>query len=320
MTELRKLGNSDMQITPIGLGAWAIGGQWKFGWGPQDDQESIATIHRAIESGINWIDTAAIYGLGRSEKVVGEALKGIADKPYIFTKCSLVWDDDQEVGNSLKADSVRREVEDSLRRLQIDVIDLYQIHWPNPDEEIEEGWATLAELQQEGKVRWIGVSNFSVAQMKRAAAIAPISSLQPPYSAIRRDIERDILPYCAEHNIGVIVYSPMQSGLLSGKMTRERIEQMPETDWRSRSDDFQEPKLSRNLALQDLFTEIAAEQNVSTPAVSIAWTLRHPAVTAAIVGARRPDQVDGIIDAMEFRLDEPTFERIAQFIEDNFDQ
>lgn len=309
-----------MDITPIGLGAWAIGGAWQYGWGPQDDQESIATIHRAIELGINWIDTAPVYGLGRSEEVVGEALRSVANKPYVFTKCSLVWDDNQEISASMKANSLRREVEASLRRLQTDVIDLYQVHWPNPDDEIEESWATLAQLKQEGKVRWIGVSNYSVEQMERAAVIAPVSSLQPPYSAIQRSIESDILPYCADHNIGVIVYSPMQSGLLSGKMTKARIEAMPDTDWRSRADDFKEPKLSRNLALQNLLIEIAAEQGVSVPAVAIAWTLQHPAVTAAIVGARQPNQVDGIIDALEFRLDEPTFERIGQFIAANFDK
>ncbi len=315
MADLRKLGNSDLEISPIGLGAWAMGGSnWDHGWGPQDDQDSINTIHHAIDNGINWIDTAAVYGLGRSEEVVGRALKGIANRPYIFTKCSLVWGDDRVVGNSLKAASVRQEVEDSLRRLQVDTMDLYQIHWPNPEEELEEGWATMAELQKEGKLRWIGVSNFSPAQMERVSAIAPITSNQPPYSAIRRDIEADVLPYCEANNIGVIVYSPMQSGLLTGKMTRERIEAMGDDDWRSRSDHFSEPNLTHNLAVQDLFKEISAEFGVSVPAVAIAWTLRHSAVTGAIVGARRPDQVDGILDGLTFRLDDATYDRIATFL------
>ncbi len=309
--ETRQLGNSDLQITPVGLGAWAIGGgDWSFGWGDQDDAESVATIHRALDMGMNWIDTAAIYGLGRSEEVVGRALKRYSgDTPYIFTKCSLVWDETREIGNNLKADSVRKEVEDSLRRLQIDVIDLYQIHWPNPDPDIEEGWAEMAKLQAEGKLRWIGVSNFSPAQMDRARAIAPITSLQPPYSAVKTDIEDEILPYCAEHGIGTIVYSPMQAGLLTGKMTRARIDNLPENDWRSRDDEFAEPKLTKNLAITEKMAEIGERHGVLTPSVAIAWVLRRPEVTAAIVGARRPDQIDGIIGGGTFRLSD---EEIAE--------
>ncbi|MEL6271555.1 MAG: aldo/keto reductase [Chloroflexota bacterium] len=301
--ETRQLGNSDLHITPVGLGAWAIGGgNWDHGWGPQDDSESIDTIHKAIDAGMNWIDTAAIYGLGRSERVVGEALKGMSEKPYIFTKCSLVWDENGTIGNDLTAASVRKEVEDSLQRLGVETIDLYQIHWPNPDPQIEEGWGTMAELQQEGKLRWIGVSNFDTSQMDRARNIAPITSLQPPYSAVKPGVENEILPYCGEHNIGVIVYSPMQAGLLTGKMTRERIQNMPDNDWRKGDDQFKEPQLTRNLNIAAKMEEIAQRHGVTTPAVSIAWVLRRPEVTAAIVGARRPDQVDGIIGGGTFRL------------------
>lgn len=313
--EKRKLGNSDMHLTTVGFGAWAIGGgNWEYGWGPQDDAESIATIQRALDLGMNWIDTAAVYGLGRSEEVVAKALQGRSEKPYVFTKCSLVWDAQRQVSNRLKSDSIRREVEDSLRRLQVDVIDLYQIHWPNPDEDVEEGWTTLAELKTEGKVRNIGVSNFNVEQMKRAQAIAPITSLQPPYSMLRRDIEAEILPYCQANNIGVIVYSPMESGLLTGAMTRERINNMPDDDWRKGSDRFQEPQLSRNLELAELLREIGQQYDQSPGAVAVAWTLRHPAVTGAIVGARRPDQVNGTIGGGTINLSTEDAQRIEAFL------
>ncbi|MDP9382518.1 MAG: aldo/keto reductase [Chloroflexota bacterium] len=312
--QTRPLGNTDMEITPIGFGAWAIGGgNWGGGWGSQDDQDSIAAINRAIDLGINWIDTAAVYGLGRSEQVVARALKGRTDRPYVFTKCGLVWDENRQVGNSLKADSIRKECEDSLRRLETDVIDLYQIHWPNPDEDIEEGWSTMAELQKEGKVRWIGVSNFSVEQMQRAQAIAPVSSLQPPYHLLKPEVEEEILPFCLDQGIGVINYSPMASGLLTGRMTRERIESLPEDDWRKRGEEFQEPNLSRNLELADLLGQIGERHGRSAAVVAIAWTLRHPAITGAIVGARRPEQVDGIIDAAEFRLSEEELAEIDAF-------
>ena len=299
----RQLGNTDMHITPVGFGAWAIGGgDWVYAWGPQDDSESIAAIHHALDKGINWIDTAAGYGLGHSEEVVAQALKGMSARPFVFTKCSLPWNERGELIDSLKRDSVRKECEDSLRRLKIDAIDLYQIHWPRPDEDIEEGWATLAELQNEGKVRWIGVSNFSVAQMKRAAAIAPVNSLQPPYSLIRQEVEKEILPFCLKNNIGVIVYSPMYSGLLTGKMTAERIKNMPADDWRQHDPEFKTPKLERNLRLVDKLSEIGKQHGVEPGVVAIAWTLRNPAVTGAIVGARRPSQVDGIFPSIEFRL------------------
>jgi aryl-alcohol dehydrogenase-like predicted oxidoreductase len=317
--QTRQLGQSDMHITPLGLGTWAIGGgNWESGWGPQDDEASIATIHRAIDLGINWIDTAAVYGLGHSEEIVGKALKGRSDRPYVFTKCSLVWNDRGEITSSLKEQSLRREVENSLRRLQVDTIDLYQIHWPNPEPDIEEGWSTLAKLKSEGKLRYIGVSNFNVEQMERARKIAPITSLQPPYSLIKPDVEHEILPYCQEHNIGVIVYSPMMSGLLTGKMTKERIDNFPEDDWRKRDEEFQEPHLSRNLKLAGLLQEIGYPYNRTTAEVAVAWTLRHPAVTGAIVGGRRPEQIEEIVGAAEFRLSESELEQIERFLQENF--
>lgn len=307
----RQLGNTDMHITPVGFGAWALGGgDWVYAWGPQDDRESIAAIHRALDLGINWIDTAAGYGLGHSEEVVGQALSGMSERPYIFTKCSLPWNERGEIISSLKRDSIRCECEDSLRRLKLDAIDLYQIHWPRPEEDLEEGWATLAELQREGKVRWIGVSNYSVAQMRQAEAIAPISSLQPPFSLIRPEVENEILPYCQEHNIGVIVYSPMYSGLLSGKMTAERIKNMPSDDWRQHDPEFQQPRLEHNLRLVSALAEIGKQHGVEPGVVAIAWTLRHPAVTGAIVGVRRPSQVDGIFPSVAFRLSPQEIEQL----------
>ncbi len=316
--EKRRLGNSDLMITPIGFGAWALGGGgWEYAWGPQDDAESVKTIHRALDLGINWIDTAAVYGLGHSEEVVARAVKGLAEKPYIFTKCELLWDDKGMVHGSLKRESILREIEDSLRRLQVEVIDLYQIHWPDPDEDIEEGWSTLVDIQKAGKVRYIGVSNFDVPQLKRAQAIAPVTSLQPPYSLIKRQVEDEILPYCLEQNIGVIVYSPMQSGLLTGKMSRERVAAFPADDWRRGDEEFQEPRLSRNLRLADLLGEIAAAQGRTAAEAAVAWTLHNPAVTGAIVGARRPDQVDGFIGAADFRLTEADLARINAFLQAN---
>jgi aryl-alcohol dehydrogenase-like predicted oxidoreductase len=299
----RKLGNSDLWITPIGFGSWAIGGGgWTFGWGPQDNRQSITAIQRALDLGINWIDTAAVYGLGHSEEIVAQAIHGRPTRPYVFTKCSMVWDEHGTISHSLKADSIRREVEASLRRLRVDVIDLYQIHWPDPDPEIEEGWTAMAQLQAEGKVRYIGVSNFNVEQMRRAQRIAPITSLQPPYNLIERDAEREILPYCQRAGIGVIVYSPMASGLLTGKMTPERVARMPEDDWRKHSPLFQEPQLSRNLALARMLGEVGRRHGTSAAEVAIAWTLRNPAVTGAIVGARNPEQVNGIIGAASLHL------------------
>src|SRR5438034_11272554 len=301
---IRKLGNSDLTITPIGFGAWAVGGPWQFGWGEQRDGDSIAAIHRALELGINWIDTAAVYGLGHSEEVVARALRDWTGKrPYVFTKCGMVWNEKGEVGYSLRSKSIRRECEASLRRLNLDVIDLYQIHWPADDlAETLEGWATMTELQNEGKVRWIGVSNFSVHELQKAREIASVTSVQPPYSLIRREIEKDLLPFCQRENIGVIVYSPMASGLLTGAMTRERVANLPADDWRRRNREFQEPNLSQNLALVERLRIIGARDGKSPGEVAIAWTLRHPAVTGAIVGARSAKQVKGIIGAATFRL------------------
>ena len=314
----RQLGNTDMHITPIGFGSWAVGGGgYQFGWGSQDDEQSIAAINRALDLGMNWIDTAAVYGLGHAEEIVGRALKDRAERPYIFTKCSRVWNDDGEISGNLRAHSIRRECEASLRRLQTDVIDLYQMHWPDPEQDIEEGWEAMARLQQEGKVRYIGVSNFNIDQMQRIMKIAPISSLQPPYSLVKRDVEQDILPFCQEHDIGVIVYSPMMSGLLTGTMTRERIKNLPDDDWRKRDPEFQEPHLSRNLALVEKLSEIAYLHGRSTGEVAIAWTLANPAVTAAIVGARDPEQVDSNIGAAEFRLTSLELREIEDFLKEH---
>lgn len=301
--QTKRLGKSDLLITPVGFGSWAVGGGgWQFAWGAQDDSQSIAAIRRALDLGMNWIDTAAVYGLGHSEEIVSKAVEGLSKRPYIFTKCSLVWDSHGTITHSLKRDSIRKEVEESLKRLRVETIDLYQIHWPDPDGEIEEGWTTLAELKREGKVRYIGVSNFDVAQMKRAQAIAPIDSLQPPYSLIHPEVEDEILPFCEANSIGVIAYSPMMSGLLSGRMTRERIANFPEDDWRSKSRDFQEPRLTRNLQLAELLRNIGSRHGRSAGEVAIAWTLRLAAVTGAIVGGRGPEQVEGIIGAGTFRL------------------
>lgn len=301
----KRLGNSDLDITAIGVGAWAMGGGgWAFAWGPQDDNASIEAIHTALDGGVNWIDTAAVYGLGHSEEVVARAIAGRPNRPYVFTKCERTWNEKGEISGVLKAASVRKECEASLRRLKVDVIDLYQIHWPQPEEDIEEGWGELAKLRSEGKVRWIGVSNFNAQQMERIAKIAPITSLQPPYSAISPEIEKEILPYCERENVGVIVYSPMKSGLLSGKMTRERVNAFPADDFRRRAVAFQEPNLTRNLALQDVMRNIGERHGRAAGEVAIAWVLRHPAITGAIVGMRSAEQAHGVLGALEFRLSE----------------
>lgn len=318
--QTRQLGNSDLQITPVGYGAWAIGGSgWQFSWGSQDDSDSISAIHRALSLGVNWIDTAPVYGLGHSEEVVARALKDWSGpKPYIFTKCGVVWNSKGNVEKSLSRDSIRREIEDSLRRLNLDVIDLYQIHWPpDPDSpQLEEGWSTLADLKKEGKVRWIGVSNFNVKQLRRAKAIAPITSLQPQYSLLSRSVEEDILPYCLCEGIGVIVYSPMASGLLTGAMTRGRAAKLSKEDWRSSDPDFREPRLSHNLELVDRLREIANRHSRTPGEVAIAWTLRNPAVTGAIVGARNARQSDGVMRAGELRLSDKEINEIEEFFEE----
>jgi aryl-alcohol dehydrogenase-like predicted oxidoreductase len=313
--QTRQLGNSDMHITPIGFGAWAIGGSgWAFSWGAQDDAESIAAIREAIDLGINWIDTAAVYGLGHSEEVVARALEGVKNRPFVFTKCGRVWDKSGQIGKWLKADSIRAECEASLRRLKVEVIDLYQMHWPEPDEDIEEGWQTMLKLKEQGKIRWAGVSNFSADQMARAAKLGPITSLQPPYSLIRREIEPSILPYCREHGIGVIAYSPMASGLLTGAMTRERIASLPADDWRKEKNaNYREPLLSRHLQMVELLRTIGSRHGKSPGEVAIAWVLRHPAVTGAIVGARRPGQLKDLMGAAEWRLTPDEVNEIETF-------
>jgi aryl-alcohol dehydrogenase-like predicted oxidoreductase len=301
----KRLGNSDLFITPVGFGSWAIGGAgWQFGWGKQSDDESVAAIHRALELGVNWIDTAAVYGMGHSEEIVARALRTWkGPRPYVFTKCGLRWDAQGQTRRVLDAASIRLECEDSLRRLNVDTIDLYQIHWPVENlGTLDEAWSTMAQLKNEGKVRWIGVSNFDVVQMRRAQAIAPITSLQPRYSLVHTEVEPEILPFCREEGIGVIVYSPMGSGLLTGAMTRERIANLPEDDWRKHDPDFNEPKLSSHLALAKRLQSIGTPRNCSSGAVAVAWTLLHPAVTAAIVGARKPEQIEEIVDAAEIKL------------------
>jgi aryl-alcohol dehydrogenase-like predicted oxidoreductase len=314
----RTLGNSDLNITPVGYGAWAVGGSgWQFAWGSQDDNDSIAAIHRALELGVNWIDTAAVYGLGHSEEVVARALKSWpGPRPYVFTKCGLRWDAQGNVQKVLRRDSIRGEIEDSLRRLALDVIDLYQIHWPpDPDSPaLEEGWSALADLKREGKVRWLGVSNFNVDQLKRARKIAPVTSLQPPYSLTHREVEDEILPYCLHAGIGVIVYSPMASGLLTGAMTRERAAKLPKDDWRKTNPDFNEPNLTRNLELVEILREIARRHNRSIGEAAIAWTLRNPTVTGAIVGARNARQADGVMRAGDLRLNDKEVNEIEEFL------
>ena len=318
---LRQLGQSDLRITPIGIGAWAIGGgQWEFAWGPQDDSKSIAAIQAGLDRGMNWIDTAAVYGLGHSETVVGRAIHTLRPRPYVFTKCSLVWDAAGRISHNLQAASIRAEAEASLKRLKLDAIDLYQIHWParqgNPESaspgSIEEAVGALAKLQAEGKIRHIGVSNFNARQMERALEVAPITSLQPPYSLLATEVESSTLPFAWRHEIGVIVYSPMASGMLTGAMTRERIAGLPDDDWRKRSPNFQEPLLTRNLGLVELLRQIGKRRDATPGEVAIAWTLKNPAVTGAIVGIRNEDQVSGIANAPDVRLSQDEMWHIEQ--------
>ena len=312
-TQLRtsQLGATGLEITRVGFGAWALGGGgWEFGWGPQQDEESIAAIQRAVELGINWIDTAAGYGFGRSERVVGRALEGLSERPYVFTKASLLDDGTGHVRHCLKRDSVLAEAEASLQRLGIDAIDLYQVHWPVPEQDIEEGWSALAELKEQGLVRHIGVSNFDRGQLRRISSIAPVETLQPPYSLVDRAAEEEILPFAEREGIGVIVYSPMGSGLLTGAMTRERIEQLPADDWRSGDPRFAEPQLSGHLALAARLRVVADRHAVVPGAVAVAWTLRNPAVDGAITGFRRPGQVDPILAAAGLELTEEDISQI----------
>jgi len=311
----RRLGKTNLELTVIGFGSWAIGGGGsKISWGPQDDSESIAAIKKALDLGINWIDTAAIYGLGHSEEIVGKAIKGISKRPIIATKCGLVWDEKKNITNRLKRESIKNEAEASLKRLDIDVIDLYQIHWPIPDEDIEEGWEAMAQLVKEGKVRYIGVSNFNVSQMKRAQSIYPIASLQPPYSMLKRDVEEDIFPFCRQNSIGIVVYSPMQKGLLTGKITRERVANFPEDDHRRNDPDFNEPLISFNLELVDKLVPIARKHNKTLAQLAIAWVLRRPEVTSAIVGARRPDQIAETVLAGDWILPQEDIDTIEKLL------
>ncbi len=310
-----RLGWTDLGLTTIGLGTWAMGGGgWSFAWGPQDDDESISTIHRAIELGISWIDTAPVYGLNHAEEVVGKALKGLKEKPIIATKCGRVWDEDGNISGCLKKDSIHSEVEESLGRLGIDVIDLYQIHWPIPDEDIEEAWGAIADLIREGKVRYGGVSNFSVEQLKRIHPIHPVASIQPSYSILVRDIEHELLSFCEENNIGVIAYSPMQKGLLTGTFTSERMQNLPEDDHRRRDPMFQEPELSNNLAFVEKLCSVAEKKGKTVAQLAISWVLRRPEVTAAIVGARHPFQIEETVVAGELMLSKEDIDAIDMLL------
>jgi aryl-alcohol dehydrogenase-like predicted oxidoreductase len=306
----RTLGRSGIEITTVGFGAWAVGGGgWAFGWGPQDDEASIAAIRHSVARGVNWIDTAAVYGLGHSEEVVGRALKEIpaAERPLVFTKGGLVWDEKQPMVQAKRVqrpDSVRRECEASLRRLGVERIDLYQFHWPDESGvPPEEAWGEMARLADEGKVRAIGVSNYTVALLERCEAVRHVDSLQPPFSLIRRDAAQAEIPWCAAHGTGVIVYSPMQSGILTDTFSEARVASLAEDDWRRKSPEFQPPRLARNLALRDALRPIAERRGVMVGAVAVAWTLAWPGVTGAIVGARSPEQVDGWIPAAGLTLD-----------------
>ena len=316
--QTRRLGNSDLDISVLGFGAWAIGGGgWAFGWGEQDNADSVAAIHEAVTLGMNWVDTAPVYGLGHSEEVVGRAVRGMSDRPYLFTKCERVWDDDREIGKCLKADSIARECEASLTRLGVEVIDLYQIHWPEPAEDIDEGWEAVMKLKSQGKIRWGGVSNFDAKQMAQVAKRGEITSLQPPYSAARRDIEAEILPYCEENTIGVIAYSPMQSGLLTGAWSHERKAALPPDDWRfEKAKQFQEPLFTRNLRLAELLRQVGMPHAKTPGEVALAWVLAHPAVTGAIVGARRAGQLSELAGAASFRLTPEEVERVNAFGDD----
>jgi len=298
----RRLGNTDLELTVVGLGTWAIGGPWQFGWGPQDENEAIAAILKAIDLGINWIDTAAIYGCGHSEELVGRALKQTKIKPIIATKCSLLWNEKKEKIGCLKAESIRKECEESLKRLGVEVIDLYQMHWPDPEKDIEEGWGEMARLQKQGKVRYIGVCNYNTAQLDRIRKIAPVTSLQPPYSMIRRGVEAELLPYCAKNNIGVVAYSPMQRGLLTGKFSKKYLATLAPDAHRLKSGDYQEPEFSATLALVDKLRPIAERNKRTLAQLAIAWVLRRPEVTAAIVGARKPSQIAETASAADWIL------------------
>jgi len=311
--QTRQLGSTDLELTTVGLGTWAMGGPWQFGWGPQDDNEAIGAILTALDKGINWIDTAPVYGLGHSEELVARALNQTAAKPFIATKCGLLWNDKKEKVPCLKRQSIREECHASLKRLGVEVIDLYQMHWPEPAEDIEGGWGEMAKLAEEGKVRYIGISNFNIEQIKHVQKIAPVASLQTPYSMLHREVE-DSLWYCAENNIGVVAYSPMQRGLLTGKFSHQRLAGLPIDDHRRRSPDFQEPHFSATLELVDRLRPVAERNGKTLAQLAISWVLRRPEVTAAIVGARRPEQIEETSDAADLELDSEDIEKIKQLL------
>ncbi|MBT3596971.1 MAG: aldo/keto reductase [Verrucomicrobia bacterium] len=312
----RKLGYSDLHLTPIGLGTWAMGGgDWKFGWGDQDDAASIASVHQALDAGVNWIDTAAIYGHGHAERVVGKAIQDRRDDVLIATKCGRVWEgESREIGKSLRRESVHREVDVSLQRLGIDCIDLYQIHWPEPDEEIEEGWGAVAELVEAGKIRYAGVSNFNMEQLKRIQPIHPVTSLQPPYSMLRREVEEEVLPYCRENQIGIVAYSPMQAGLLTGRFSKERVQNLPANDWRKANPFFTSPQLEANLSIIEQLRPVAAQMEITLPQLALAWVLRRSEMTAAIAGARRPEQILETVKAGEIVIPDELLLKIERML------
>ncbi len=312
----RELGWTGIQLSTIGLGTWAMGGAgWQFSWGPQDDKQSIDAVHHALDLGINWIDTAPAYGLGHSEEIIGLALQTVKQKPFVATKCSRIWDHRGVLGSSLKADSIKREAENSLRRLQVDVIDLYQLHWPTPEEDIEEGWTAVSVLIREGKVRYGGVSNFSIAQLERIKSIHRVASIQPPYSMLVRGIESGLLEYCLANQIGVIVYSPMYKGLLTGKFSRERLAGLPKDDHRRSDPRFQEPQITKNLRLVEGLQRLAKAERKTTAELAIAWTLARKGVTAAIVGARNPAQLNEFAGGADWQLSEDVLSRIEMLLQ-----
>jgi aryl-alcohol dehydrogenase-like predicted oxidoreductase len=310
----RRLGKTDLELTVVGLGTWAMGGPWQFGWGPQDEGEAIAAILKAIDLGINWIDTAAIYGCGHSEELLGMALKKTKIRPIIATKCGLLWNEKKEKIGCLKAESIRKECEDSLKRLGIETIDLYQMHWPDPEIDIEEGWGEMARLQKQGKVRHIGVCNYNTTQLDRIRKIAPVASLQPPYNMNNRGVEKDLLGYCAKNNIGVVTYSPMQRGLLTGKFSKKYLATLAPDDHRLKSGDYQEPEFSATLALVDKLRPIAERNKRTLAQLAIAWVLRRPEVTAAIVGARKPTQIEETAPAADWILNKNDIAEIENLI------
>jgi len=310
----RRLGNTDLELTTVGLGTWAMGGPWQFGWGPQDDREAIAAIQAAMETGINWIDTAPAYGLGHSEELIREALKQRSEKPIIATKCGLLWNEKKEKVSCLKRESIRQECHASLKRLGVKVIDLYQMHWPDPDQDVEEAWEEMARLCEEGKVRYLGVSNFNLDQIKRVRKIHPVASLQPPYSMLHREVEDELLDYCAQNDIGVIAYSPMQRGLLTGRFNQARLAGLALDDHRRRNSDFQEPQFSATLELVEGLRKIAERNGRTCAQLAISWVLRRPEVTAAIAGARRPDQIIETVPAADWELSKKNIEKIEELL------